>query len=333
MLLLTTIACSLWEAPPAPTGTVLAVQEDDLGPTAVAIDVATGVRTPVQGLEGRIFPAAADPLGTHALVIASQEDADGHHETLALVPLAGGAPVRMAPPAEMIRNPAFAPDGSWIVFESNINSFRDLYRVQRDGSGLTRLTESEQGNFEPKVSPDGSRIVFASSRDNNAEIYTMAADGSDVVRLTEGREDDIKPGWLPDGRIAWVHQMGTSKLVWRMDADGQNKHVVRRRNEPTLDHDWVISPDGRTMAITMQGSPRELDVILLDVESKAVTTLGGPGVDEMPSFSPDSRWVVWTSSQTGDPELWIAGVDGSSPRLFAPRPGADWLPRWLPAPK
>ncbi len=309
---------------------MLAVQEVEGQAQTVLIDVATGERRPVVVPGDAVFPGPADPRNTHLLLVATEETDAGHRETLLLVPQGGGAPEVLAPPAEMIRHPSFSPDGAFLVFESSANSFRDLYRVNRDGSNLVRLTDAPHGSFEPKVSPDGARIVFATSRDENAEIYVMDADGSNPTRLTESRGDDTRPGWLPDGRIAWLHQMGSSKLVWRMDADGGHPHVLRRRATATIDHDWVVHPDGKTVAITMQSSPRELDLALVDVQSKESVVVGGPGVDEMPAFSPDGRWLVWTSNQSGDPELWIAHADGSEPRVLSPRPGPDWLPRWLP---
>jgi tol-pal system beta propeller repeat protein TolB len=324
------LACSLFGPHGAPTGTLLAIEEVDGQPRTVLVDVASGARQPVEVAGDGVFPGPPDPRGTHLLLVATEEGDGGHRERLTLLPRAGGEPTVLAPAAEMIRHPSFSPDGSFIVFESSANSFRDLYRVNRDGSGLVRLTDAPHGSFEPQVSPDGQRIVFASSRDGNAEIYVMAADGSDPTRLTESREDDTRPGWLPDGRIAWLHQMGASKLLWRMNADGTQAHVVRRRTTPTIDHDWVVSPDGQRIAITMQSSPRELDLVLFDVASKESTVVGGPGVDEMPTFSPDGRWLVWTGNQSGDPELWIARADGTEPRVLSPRPGPDWLPRWLP---
>ncbi len=330
MLLVLLTACSLFGSPPGPRGTVLAIQESDGIPRPVLIDAATGARTDVAAPEGAVFPGPADPRGTHLLLVATAETEVDHREALLLMPRDGGEPKVLAPQAEMLRNPSFSPDGSFIVFESSAESFRDLYRVERDGSGLVRLTDAPHGSFEPQISPDGRRIVFGSSRDGNAEIYVMNADGSEPTRLTESREDDTRPGWLPDGRIAWLHQMGSSKLVWRMDADGSHPHVLRRRTTPTLDHDWAVSPDGGTVLITMQSSPREMDLVVYDVESRTETVLGGPGVDEMPAFSPDGAWFVWTSNQSGDPELWIARHDGSEPRVLSPRPGPDWLPRWLP---
>jgi len=325
-------ACSLL-GDPAPTGTLLAIQEVDGQPRTVLVDIGTGERTPVDGPGEAVFPGPADPRGTHLLLVSTEETPEGHRETLILQPRAGGEPVVLAPAAEMVRNPSFSPDGSFLVFESSANSFRDIYRVQRDGSGLVRLTDAQHGSFEPQVSPDGQRIVFASSRDGNAELYVMNADGAEQTRLTDSRDDDTRPGWLPDGRIAWLHQMGASKLVWRMDIDGGNAHVLRRRTTPTIDHDWAVNADGSTIVIATQTSAREIDLLLFDTATKEGVTLGGPGVDEMPSFSPDGRFVVWTSNQTGDPELWVAGADGSSPRVIAPRPGPDWLPRWLPEPE
>ena len=90
----------------------------------------------------------------------------------------------MAGPAGRIRNPAWAPDGSWLVVESDAASYRDLFRVERAGGEARRLTDAPYGSFEPSVSPDGARIAFGTSRDGNAEIWAMRADGSGARRLT-----------------------------------------------------------------------------------------------------------------------------------------------------
>jgi TolB protein len=65
----------------------------------------------------RDFPAAPDPRGTHALIVAAFDEGDVHREQLLLLPLTGGDPLLLGPPAEAIRNPAWSPDGAFIVFE------------------------------------------------------------------------------------------------------------------------------------------------------------------------------------------------------------------------
>jgi Tol biopolymer transport system component len=292
-----------------------------------------GELTPLTSdLEGTLFPAAADPKGTHALVIASHEGERGHRETLALVPLAGGPAVRLAPSAEAVRNPAWSPDGEWLVFESSAASFRDLYKVQRDGTGLQRLTDAPHGSFEPTVSPDGSRIAFASSRDGNAEIYVMNADGTGVKRLTDEPRDDVSPAFTADGsQVLWIRQIGASRLLHRVGVDGSHPHVIRHPDSPVVTHNFVLSPDGTHVALAEQTNARTVNVVVVRLSDRAeVAVLGGDGVDEMPAWSPDSQWVVWSAGQKDEAELWVAQRDGAHARQITRRPGAEWLPRWVP---
>lgn len=334
--LLFLIACG---SDPTPAGTLLLVADEGNSGHGHAHSrtmrkaLPDGALEPLEtDLEGSVFPAAEDPKGTHVLVIGSQEGPAGHRETLALVPLAGGAAVRLAPPAEALRNPAWSPDGEWVAFESSAASFRDLYKVRRDGTGLTRLTEAEHGSFEPSFSPDGQHIVFASSRDGNAEVYVMKADGSDVKRLTHEPRDDVAPQFTRDGtQVLWIRQVGASRLLFRSGIDGSNPHMVRPHDQPVVTHQFVPSPDGKHVALVEQGSAKHLDIVVVDLNTKGVVgTLSAAGVDEMPTWSPDSRWIAWSAGQAGDAEVWVARFDGSHAHAVTDRPGADWLPRWLP---
>ncbi len=54
----------------------------------------------------------------------------------------------------------------------------------------------------------------------------------------------------------------------------------------------------------------------------------GEGDNENPSFSPDGRYIVFTSTRRGWPELWIMGADGSNPQALAKIPGRSFTPHW-----
>ena len=72
-----------------------------------------------------------------------------------------------------------------ILFTSQRTGSGDIYAMNPDGSGVTRLTDHSAPDEEPAWSPDGTQIAFASRRTTLAQdIFVMDADGSNVRRLT-----------------------------------------------------------------------------------------------------------------------------------------------------
>ena len=84
--------------------------------------------------------------------------------------LLGGTPV---PPA----GAAFPGANGKIVFTSDRDGNSEIYVMNPDGSGQTRLTNNGAIDADPVWSPDGTKIAFWSERDGPAEIYVMNADG------------------------------------------------------------------------------------------------------------------------------------------------------------
>jgi Tol biopolymer transport system component len=126
------------------------------------------------------------------------------------VALAGGAPQQVTPirnsaPWTRDRSPSLSPDGKRIVFASNRHASTsdsaddfDVYSIDIDGSGLTRLSEDPGTVAQPVFSQDGSRLYFASTRIRTSgfewEIYVMAAGGGEQRRLTrEARPENYAP--------------------------------------------------------------------------------------------------------------------------------------------
>ena len=97
---------------------------------------------------------------------------------------------------------AWSPDGTKIVFSGTLTgqsqtSNEDIYLMNADGSGRTRLTNDSGQDGGPSWSPDGTKIAFSSSRDGDVEIYVMNADGTGLTRLTNSDGPDSSPSWSP----------------------------------------------------------------------------------------------------------------------------------------
>jgi TolB protein len=89
--------------------------------------------------------------------------------------------------------PVWSPDGTRIAYTKN----GDIFVINADGSGQTKLTDHPAGDWDPRWSPDGSKIVFTTDRDGNREIYVMNPDGSNQTNLTNSAENEEHPSWAP----------------------------------------------------------------------------------------------------------------------------------------
>ena len=78
-------------------------------------------------------------------------------------------------------------------FARTVENSWEIYVMDADGTGQTRLTNNAGLDGEPDWSPDGTKIAFDNSRDG---IYVMNADGSGQTILTD---NGGYPSWSPDG--------------------------------------------------------------------------------------------------------------------------------------
>jgi Tol biopolymer transport system component len=204
----------------------------------------------------------------------------------------------------------------------------DIYSVNRDGSGLERITHNDVYTAEGVVSPDGRRLVFTSLKDGDLDIYTMNVDGTDVRRLTTTPGYDGGPWWSPDGtkivyrahhpadstQLADYQRLLAQRLVrpsrvelWVMNADGSGQRQVTKLGGANFGPSWT--PDGRRIIFASNfQNPRSgnFDLFLVDADAtlagpdKVEQVTHSPVFDGFPMFSPDGKQLVWASNRHDD---------------------------------
>src|SRR5919106_541000 len=115
-----------------------------------------------------------------------------------------------------VTTPSWSPDGQQLVFTGYDGGLSDLFTVNRDGSGLRRLTQDKYADLHPVWSPDGKTLAFATDRGSETDFKTLAIGnmrialydmdtGSIQVLDHMERGKNVSPQWSPDGRsIAFV---------------------------------------------------------------------------------------------------------------------------------
>ena len=135
--------------------------------------------------------------------------------------------------------PDWSPDGTKLAFGSTRDGNFDIYVMNPDGSGQTRIANNTAINDAfPVFSPDGTKIAFTSWDSTlsatSAEVVVMKADGSGRTPLTNDTVDDSYAAWSPDGRqLAFQSGRDGNLEIYVMNADGTNP--VRLTNDPADD--------------------------------------------------------------------------------------------------
>ena len=223
------------------------------------------------------------------------------------------------------------------------NSF-EIYSMNPDGSGVSRLTSSQGHDFSPSWSPDGKRVVFVSVRhDPDGEIYVMNADGTGVQRVTTSAGVDGAPTWAKDGkRIAFMStRQDPAGDIYIMNDDGTG--VSRVTDFAGTDDEPAWSPDGKQIAFvsTRDGiADQTTDLYLLTLDGRQVSRLTSENVGvHDPSWAPGGKLIAYhTAFDPGDDavltsDVFVLTLDGLliTPLTDGPgNAGNDLAASWSP---
>jgi Tol biopolymer transport system component len=264
--------------------------------------------------------------------------------------------------------PAWSPDGQWLVFTVPCDTNQALYR----GSGLWRIkadddldnpTTLEQlssdilgGDFDPAWSPDGSKIIFTSLRDGGrARIYSLdltskvnPEDSYLVERLSLRTSYDLQPAWSTDGqKIAFVSTQKGPVQVWTMDSNGGNQTMFSRSGNRINSHpQWSIN--GERILFTQVDELGKIPKLVVASYIKESEDSDDQGIyDEVPydlrydlglmpareaKYSPNGGYLAFESWPEGqNHDIYIMAVSGGDLNRLTTWERFDFDAAWRPA--
>lgn len=245
-------------------------------------------------------------------------------------------------PPIQLRPPATLPTPELVCFDAlAFHSARDgnleIYIMNGDGSGLSRLTNANPIDEHPAPSPEGRLMAFDSTRDPpNSHIFVMNVDGTNVRRLTSGNFSDRTPHWSPDNqRLAFESNRDGSFQIYTMNYDGSDiRQLTRGLGENTQAQ---FSKDNTRLAFvsTRDGHPEIYVMSATDGANQTrLTNTPGNKNSSHPTWSLDSRRIAFESDRTGNYEIFVMNANGTDSRQITKTDAplkSNRFPYWVPS--
>jgi hypothetical protein len=224
-------------------------------------------------------------------------------------------PLEEITPTPVPPTPTFTPTAIPTVLVGKIAFLTDrdgdtaVYIMNPDGRGLARLTSRwayDVANVQDTISPDGQNRVLVQDIQNVPQLIMQPLYDGDSSRITYSAFACYHPSWSPSGEyIAFVSQSGGH---------------------------WAVGPgDEGVSDIGRQGAVND-DIYLKPIHGTGFErlTVNDLESDKHPSWSPDSRQIVFCSNrETGHAQIWVMNADGSNPRNLSNDPYNNWDPVWI----
>lgn len=182
---------------------------------------------------------------------------------------------------------------------------RSLVWVDRRGE-TERLKQSPRPWASIRLAPDGRRLAAEITHDRGSDVWIYDLVSDTHTKLTFANSN-LRPIWTPDAnRVVYSVRDGKDYYMASTPIDGsaepQRFLKDRSRRSP-----FSVHRDGRTLAYVQLGVSGSLDIYTLAIDGGGVAEplLDTEFSESFPAFSPDGRWLAYTSDETGEREVFV----------------------------
>ena len=211
---------------------------------------------------------------------------------------------------ERMGNPRFSHDGRLVYFfHSSEDSPSALWSVDME-SGERRRVAMTSGETSLATSPDG-RFLYLSRVDRHEIVYRY----TDLFRfdMRSGREERLTDGAranavdvsLDGRRLVYPAFRDSSSDLWLSDSEGGEPRRLLRSEQGEQIYSPRFGPEGRQVVYSRWRRGGFRDIEILNIEDGSVRPITQDRhLDTSPCFTPDGRWVIFSSDRTGIANLY-----------------------------
>ena len=179
-----------------------------------------------------------------------------------------------------------------------------------------------------------TKVAYVTAQDQgNGRLYSLFVadqDGENEYKIMESTDPIMSPAWSPDSRrLAYVSFEGNRSSVFIQTLRTGNR--IQVSSKPGINGAPAFSPDGRKLVLTLGGVDGNLDIHVLDINSRQSQRLTTHrAIDTEGSWSPDGRYIYFTSDRSGGPQVYRVSVNGGTPERVTFEGSYNARPRLSP---
>jgi len=176
-----------------------------------------------------------------------------------------------------------------------------------DRAGRPLGTELERrGITRFALSPDGTHLAVSTADGDDRDIWVVDRQRGGTTRLTSERGTETQPVWSPDGRFIAYRADRDGGGVFVRAADGASPPRRLTTAGDAVDIPYTFTRDGAHVLFTRFRDYADQDVLSVSLEGGAIESVLTETHAEMrPALSPDGRWLLYQSDQSGRLEVYL----------------------------
>jgi len=180
----------------------------------------------------------------------------------------------------------------------------------------------------------GTKVAYVSAEEQaNGLLYSLTVadqDGENEHKIMESTDPIMSPAWSPDSRqLAYVSFEGNKSSIFIQTLRSGNRYQIS--NRPGINGAPSFSPDGRKLVVTLGGINGNLDIYVLDITSRQTRQLTTHrAIDTEGTWSPDGRYIYFTSDRSGGPQVYRILANGGTPERVTFEGSYNARPRLSP---
>ncbi|MEO8436146.1 MAG: protein kinase [Pyrinomonadaceae bacterium] len=215
-----------------------------------------------------------------------------------------------------------------LAYRSGSGEINQPFWFDREGKQIGSLGKAGL-YFTLWLSPDESRAAMDRSdpKTGTNDIWLFDLSRDLPSRFTTDPGGESNPLWSPDGsRIVFVSNRD-GVLYQKMASGGGNQEVILKSPDDKVPDDW--SADGQFIVYETLNPKTKRDLWVLPVsgDRKPFPFLQTEFDEQQAQFSPDGKWIVYTSDESGGPEIYAQRFPAAGDRLRVSTAGGC-QPKW-----